>query len=229
MNQVTGFVLDWFLGKGDREPHSLSTTARLLLFAGFVLIGYAAVYPLCALLEEPLAFLLASAAQTVTRLFANWIEFSARGTDIYFTVRRKPGFEAWVDSRLILANLPLLITLILVTPGMRWQRRAIRGLIGVALLLIAHVGVLITKVEVVLISAKHPLAGSPALWTMVDDFFEVVGKTFFPIVIWLALCLPYLLGALDDRREPASNQPAIGRNSPCPCGSGKKYKKCCGV
>jgi SEC-C motif domain protein len=27
------------------------------------------------------------------------------------------------------------------------------------------------------------------------------------------------------RRE----NPKIGRNDPCPCGSGKKYKKCCGV
>lgn len=24
------------------------------------------------------------------------------------------------------------------------------------------------------------------------------------------------------------NNPKIGRNDPCPCGSGKKYKKCCG-
>ncbi|MFP4306317.1 MAG: YchJ family protein [Desulfococcaceae bacterium] len=24
------------------------------------------------------------------------------------------------------------------------------------------------------------------------------------------------------------DQPKIGRNAPCPCGSGKKYKKCCG-
>jgi preprotein translocase subunit SecA len=24
------------------------------------------------------------------------------------------------------------------------------------------------------------------------------------------------------------NTPAVGRNEPCPCGSGKKYKKCCG-
>lgn len=23
------------------------------------------------------------------------------------------------------------------------------------------------------------------------------------------------------------DQPKIGRNDPCPCGSGKKYKKCC--
>ncbi len=27
---------------------------------------------------------------------------------------------------------------------------------------------------------------------------------------------------------PASARPKIGRNDPCPCGGGKKYKKCCG-
>jgi len=27
------------------------------------------------------------------------------------------------------------------------------------------------------------------------------------------------------RRE----KPKVGRNDPCPCGSGKKYKKCCGA
>ena len=26
-----------------------------------------------------------------------------------------------------------------------------------------------------------------------------------------------------------SQQPKVGRNDPCTCGSGKKYKKCCGV
>ncbi|MBR2904596.1 MAG: SEC-C domain-containing protein, partial [Lentisphaeria bacterium] len=25
-----------------------------------------------------------------------------------------------------------------------------------------------------------------------------------------------------------NDAPQIGRNDPCPCGSGKKYKKCCG-
>ncbi|NMA34368.1 MAG: SEC-C domain-containing protein, partial [Clostridiaceae bacterium] len=28
-------------------------------------------------------------------------------------------------------------------------------------------------------------------------------------------------------RQAVSNK--IGRNDPCPCGSGKKYKKCCGA
>jgi uncharacterized protein len=28
--------------------------------------------------------------------------------------------------------------------------------------------------------------------------------------------------------EPRRNVPKVGRNDPCPCGSGKKYKRCCG-
>jgi len=26
---------------------------------------------------------------------------------------------------------------------------------------------------------------------------------------------------------PVTSEPKVGRNDPCPCGSGKKYKKCC--
>ena len=29
--------------------------------------------------------------------------------------------------------------------------------------------------------------------------------------------------------ETNSPQPEVGRNSPCPCGSGQKFKRCCGV
>jgi len=34
----------------------------------------------------------------------------------------------------------------------------------------------------------------------------------------------------DDEDEPeAAVSAKLGRNDPCPCGSGKKYKKCCGA
>jgi uncharacterized protein YecA (UPF0149 family) len=38
--------------------------------------------------------------------------------------------------------------------------------------------------------------------------------------------------AFDNAVDPAPVQPIVskekvGRNAPCPCGSGKKYKKCC--
>jgi len=29
-------------------------------------------------------------------------------------------------------------------------------------------------------------------------------------------------------RTVVNTQPEVGRNEPCPCGSGKKYKQCCG-
>jgi preprotein translocase subunit SecA len=32
----------------------------------------------------------------------------------------------------------------------------------------------------------------------------------------------------EHRREPVRAEKAVGRNEPCPCGSGKKYKNCCG-
>jgi len=50
--------------------------------------------------------------------------------------------------------------------------------------------------------------------------------------------IPYAVAILHQARrahaDPAAgpikrSQPKIGRNDPCPCGSGKKHKKCCGV
>jgi len=33
----------------------------------------------------------------------------------------------------------------------------------------------------------------------------------------------------DVKQAPIHREaPKVGRNDPCPCGSGKKYKKCCG-
>lgn len=41
---------------------------------------------------------------------------------------------------------------------------------------------------------------------------------------WLPLRL-----AVYERQVAKSMQPKVGRNEPCPCGSGKKFKKCCGA
>ena len=41
----------------------------------------------------------------------------------------------------------------------------------------------------------------------------------------------YILSRGEDTAAPATvkrEAAKVGRNDPCPCGSGKKYKKCCG-
>ena len=35
-------------------------------------------------------------------------------------------------------------------------------------------------------------------------------------------------GELIGEKPIVREEPKVGRNDPCPCGSGKKYKKCCG-
>jgi preprotein translocase subunit SecA len=39
------------------------------------------------------------------------------------------------------------------------------------------------------------------------------------------------LGIIEENEEKPKfdTTKKIGRNDPCPCGSGKKYKKCCGA
>ena len=39
----------------------------------------------------------------------------------------------------------------------------------------------------------------------------------------------YVDGRLEVPKTATRGQPKVGRNDPCPCGSGKKYKKCCGA
>jgi preprotein translocase subunit SecA len=39
------------------------------------------------------------------------------------------------------------------------------------------------------------------------------------------------VGGDGEKKRPMVKKAAdkVGRNDPCPCGSGKKYKKCCGA
>lgn len=39
----------------------------------------------------------------------------------------------------------------------------------------------------------------------------------------------YTDGKIIDRESYRRESPKVGRNDPCPCNSGKKYKKCCGA
>ncbi|HEC96887.1 MAG TPA: hypothetical protein ENI58_01805 [Nitrospirae bacterium] len=43
------------------------------------------------------------------------------------------------------------------------------------------------------------------------------------------LSLVYNRGNDGQVQRPVKRSKKVGRNEPCPCGSGKKYKKCCGV
>ncbi|WP_438866145.1 UPF0149 family protein [Pseudomonas abieticivorans] len=57
----------------------------------------------------------------------------------------------------------------------------------------------------------------------VTGLIHVAAVTLFDY--WFALRPP----EQDAPAEVVRSEPKVGRNDPCPCGSGKKYKKCCGA
>jgi hypothetical protein len=159
------------------------------------------------------------------------LEFFMTGPIIVFRSHVQPLFDANLDPEPAYANAAFLITLLLVSPGMHMRRRLRYLGIGLGLLFASHVCYLVAKVEYSLIQAKHPLGSSiPFIWESLDQFFEMAGKVFFPISIWLLLTLRYMLGFVDEpvKAEATAASKRVGRNDPCPCGSGKKYKHCCG-
>ncbi len=72
------------------------------------------------------------------------------------------------------------------------------------------------------------------------EFFAVTSEYFFERPAMMQRKHPHLYAALERifnqdlftraaqfKRELTSPRPTFGRNSPCPCGSGRKFKKCC--
>ncbi len=55
-----------------------------------------------------------------------------------------------------------------------------------------------------------------------QERFELFGEA-----LWAVYDLFDIAQSLGPRTAPAQSS-KVGRNDPCPCGSGKKYKKCCG-
>ena len=68
---------------------------------------------------------------------------------------------------------------------------------------------------VVEFKAEYVLNGMPTTHHEVSRFKRVDSR-------WL-----YVDGKVRGE-EPVRRGPKVGRNEPCPCGSGRKYKKCCG-
>jgi len=58
-----------------------------------------------------------------------------------------------------------------------------------------------------------------------NDFIDMVGNDEFFIEDFEGINLEEVLGMKSDTFM--RDQPKVGRNSPCPCGSRRKYKVCC--
>lgn len=64
------------------------------------------------------------------------------------------------------------------------------------------------------------------------SYFSILGLKHRELALWRQAALEREIDFRQKRNAvpiaPVKNEMKVGRNDPCPCGSGKKYKKCCG-
>jgi SEC-C motif-containing protein len=70
---------------------------------------------------------------------------------------------------------------------------------------------------VVEFAANYAEKGEPRRHHELSRFAQVSGRWY------------YVDGDVPKPKTQRHEGPKVGRNDPCPCGSGKKYKKCCGA
>ena len=75
-------------------------------------------------------------------------------------------------------------------------------------------------------AARRPQAAAPEKPVNAAENRKAVADVFASMMSGGGGAIP--VSAAPAPAMPAPRRDAVGRNDPCPCGSGKKYKKCCG-
>jgi len=77
--------------------------------------------------------------------------------------------------------------------------------------------------------AKEIAIGNPSVESLARKFREVFPDAVMEYARLGRAAWEAILEADESHRGPAVAETPIGRNDPCLCGSGKKFKKCCGA
>lgn len=60
------------------------------------------------------------------------------------------------------------------------------------------------------------------------EYLKVMAPVL-PVAFFLPVFFLRVRSSSASGAEPSGSKPTIARNAPCPCGSGEKYKRCCGA
>ena len=159
---------------------------------------------LIALLEHPYQRTVLKAEGGNTLVFSRFL-----GREEVITSRGGFNYERYY-------NLVLLLALFLATPNLRLLKRIKLTLIALSTIFIFH----IVDLTVMARSARAFQAESM--------IFRVFVKPAVPVLLWGLLTFRYWLPLPKAVMNPDLKSAKAGPNDPCPCGSGKKYKHCCG-
>jgi len=211
---------------------------RLLLVTAGV---YLVLLPLWWQCLPVLATLTATCADALYHLFNSRVSIVPDGANInvFAAASEESGFGGQVHSsglRLstITYGLRMLMALVLSTRADTIVAKLKALGVGVAVMVLLTVPAVMVWGAVTNLQLKDRIAATADGLNSDQSsslYFIFHGYAFSqPVLaagIWMALMM---LGLFKQKpkQEQASASMATGRNDPCPCGSGRKYKRCCG-
>ncbi|HLG28748.1 MAG TPA: SEC-C domain-containing protein [Candidatus Brocadiales bacterium] len=139
------------------------------------------------------------------------------------------GTSLKLEAKQIHMNMVLLIALVLASPRLNISKRLKLLLLAIGTLFFVHVllTIFVVKFYSVHVLDSHTDELHSGIMQNIyywgKNFYEGVGWQFFPFLIWAILCYKTFFF-----KEEAIPKERTDRNAPCPCGSGRKYKRCCG-
>jgi hypothetical protein len=186
-----------------------------------------------------LTTLSAYCADLIYHFFDPQVSLHPAGRMIGFTVTatEASGFggqkhETSLHMDTITYGLPMLVALVLVTSAHSLRARLQALLIGVLVMGLLTVPVVMLWAKFASLEMEEKIAQatlSPAGNRSSFLFYVLHGYAFsqpvLAVIAWLGLLL---LGIFKGKKIEKTPDLPVARNAPCPCGSGRKYKRCCG-
>lgn len=81
-------------------------------------------------------------------------------------------------------------------------------------------------------TSKHPAVARVRTEKRAHDIVDLCDEHNIKVIVGIEPDKPEDISDVELALSPPKTEVAdakIGRNDPCPCGSGRKYKKCCGA
>jgi len=124
-------------------------------------------------------------------------------------------------------GLPMLASLVIVTRADSLRAKVRSLLVGLGVMLMLTVPVVMATAKLTSLEVDELLAGGGSRTSVLFDIMHgyAFSQPVVAVVVWWSLMM---LGLFRDKPKQKEHAVAVARNSPCPCGSGRKYKRCCG-
>ena len=193
-----------------------------------------------------IAWISGTCANLVYHLFNPLVEINPDGKIITVLVRHAEQtaaiaspYKSYLRLDTVTYGMPMLAALTIVTraDSIRAKARALGA--GLLAMMLLTVPIVMLWAKLATVELEDQMAQAAQANAMAQAAQSGARSSFFfytfhgyafsqPVVaiaIWLALLM---LGLFKSKPRDEAPLASVARNAPCPCGSGRKYKRCCG-